>query len=436
MSLEKNTLNSINQQAITKGLKSIYLHNSYIRNKRVKLLCDGHTNLIGGNGRGKTSMLHLLPIFAGVSPESMVQKAGNKASFLDFYLPNLQSMIVYEYLGQQGMCCVVMYRHQNGIKLIYRFVQGGAEETFFAPQFNELFKNNNQVNEIIKEMLSSNIKLSKQIDNILDYRAILHNDKDRFARDKTLRNLSAEYAMCGRQYTLRHVGELTRVPMSKADLINKFKRMLVDAYLQDENAVVGDKGLTHTANLNLIDDIRSLQEFVKVSSQLEKGTQLRASVIQTYQQLLRVKLQGHALTEQFIEDEHERELEHHAYLLKYQQHYDTLQTTITDLSTQRHSKQGESKAVRNQIEHINRQEQEYQQLNIDRMISEYHDLPAYQVKVQKEQAQLQRLEASAKDIVDSHDQHIRQIREESSREIKLWEHKKGDIHLQQIELFK
>ncbi len=101
-------MNNSNEQVITKGLKSIYLHNSYIRNKRVKLQCDGHTNLIGGNGRGKTSMLNLLPVFAGISPERMVQKAGNKSSFLDFYLPNLQSMIVYEYMGQQGVRCVVI----------------------------------------------------------------------------------------------------------------------------------------------------------------------------------------------------------------------------------------------------------------------------------------------------------------------------------------
>lgn len=429
-------MNSINNEAITKGLKSIYLHNSYIRNKRVKLRCDGHTNLIGGNGRGKTSMLNLLPIFAGISPESMVQKAGNKSSFLDFYLPNLQSMIVYEYLGQQGICCVVLYRHQNGMKLIYRFVQGRAEETFFAPQFDELFAKNTRVNEIIHELQLNNIKISKQIETILDYRAILHNDKERFARDKSLRILAADYAMCDRQYTLRHLGELTRVPMSQVDLINKFKSMLVDAYLQDENAVVGDKGLTHTANLNLIEDMRSLQEFIKASSQLEKGTQLRANVIQTYQQLLKVKLQGHVLTEQFIEDECELQLEHDTYLLKYEQDYDILQTTITDLATQLHSKQGEHTAVKNQIEHINKQEQEYQELNIERMVSEYYDLPVYQVKVQEEKAQLQRLEASAKDIVDSHDQYIRQIRDEASREKGLWEQKKGDIHHQLIELFK
>ena len=432
----KSILNNINHQAITKGLKNIYLHNSYIRNKRVKLQCDGHTNLIGGNGRGKTSMLNLLPIFAGISPESMIQKAGNKSSFLDFYLPNLQSMIVYEYLGHQGICCVVMYRHQNSTKLIYRFVQGSAEKTFFASQFNELFEKNVQVNEIIHELQLNNIKISKQIETILDYRAILHNDKDRFARDKTLRNLAAEYAMCERQYTLRHLGELTRVPMSQVDLINKFKSMLVDAYLQDESAVVGDKGLTHTANLNLIEDIKSLHEFIKESPQLEKGTQLRTNVIQTFKQLLKVKIQGNLLSKQFEEDENKLQQDHDIYLLQYEQAYDALQKTVTDLAAQRGTKQGELTATKKQITHINKQEQEYQKLNIDRMISEYNDLPTYQSRVQEEQTHLQRLEASAKELLDSHDQHVRQIKDKTEQENKHWEQKKGGINHQQVELFK
>ncbi|MEB3754870.1 ATP-binding protein [Acinetobacter sp. MD2(2019)] len=429
-------MNNINHQTITKGLKTIYLHNSYIRNKRVKLQCDGHTNLIAANGRGKTSMLNLLPIFAGVSPESMVQKAANKSSFLDFYLPNLQSMIVFEYRGQQGVCCVVMYRHQNGSKFIYRFVQGRAEDTLFSPQLSELFEKNTPVNEIFHELQLNDIKVSRQIETILDYRAILHNDKERFARDKMLRNLAADYAMCERQYTLRHLGELTRVPMSHVDLIHKFKSMLVDAYLQDENVVVANKGLTHTSNLNLIEDMRSLQQFIKSSSQLEKGTQLRTNVIQTYQQLLTVKLQGEMLTEQLIGDEQHLQQLNDAYLEKYEHNYHDLQTTISDLATQLSSKQGERTTTKNQIEHINKQEEEYQQLNINHMIKEYDNLPVYQLKLQEEKTQLQRLEASANDIVDYHNLHINQIRDETSREKDLWEQKKGNIHHEQIQLLK
>lgn len=427
-------MNNAGHQEITKGLKSIYLHNSYIRNKRVKLQCDGHTNLIGGNGRGKTSMLNLLPVFAGISPERMVQKAGNKSSFLDFYLPNLQSMIVYEYLGHQGICCVVMYRHQNGTKLIYRFVQGSAEATFFAPQFNGLFEKNAQVNEIINELQLSNIRVSKQLETVLDYRAVLHNDKGRFAHDKTLRNLAAEYAMCGRQYTLRHLGELTRVPMSQTNLIDKFKSMLVDAYLQDENAVVGNKGLTHTANLSLIEDIKSLREFIKESPQLEKGAQLRADVIQTLKQLIKVKLQGNALIGQFEEAEKKQQQDHDTYLQQYEQGYEALQTSITELAAQLSTKQGERTSVKNQIKHLNQKEQEYQELNIDRMISEYNDLPACQARVQEEKAHLQRLEASAKDLLDSHGHYVRQVKDKTEQEHRLWEQKRAVINNQRVEL--
>lgn len=427
-------MNNAHDQAITKGLKSIYLHNSYIRNKRVKLQCDGHTNLIGGNGRGKTSMLNLLPVFAGISPERMVQKVGDKSSFLDFYLPNLQSMIVYEYVGHQGICCVVMYRHQSGTKLIYRFVQGSAVTTFFAPQFNDLFEKNAQASEIINELQSQQIKVSKQIDTVLDYRAVLHNDKDRFTHDKSLRHLAMEFAMCGRQFTLRHLGELTRVPMSQTNLIDKFKSMLVDAYLADESAVVGDKGLTHTENLTLIEDIKSLREFIKESSQLAKGAQLRQDVVQTLKQLVKVKWQGDRLTEQLDVGEEKLKQDHGVYLQQYELTSSTLQSEVTELSTQHSDKQGKRKSVNKKLEHINQQEQEYLTQDIQHLIREYAELPRYQTQHQENEAHLQRLQASAEVLLNSHEKHVQQIKVKADQDTKIEQQKKANVNHQQVEL--
>ena len=137
-------------------------------------------------------------------------------------------------------------------------------------------------------------------------------------------------------------------------------------------------------NLNLIEDIKSLHEFIKESPQLEKGTQLRTNVIQTFKQLLKVKIQGNLLSKQFEEDENKLQQDHDIYLLQYEQAYDALQKTVTDLAAQRGTKQGELTATKKQITHINKQEQEYQKLNIDRMISEYNDLHTYQSRVQEE----------------------------------------------------
>lgn len=84
------------------GLQAIHLHNSIFQGKRVSLNCDGHTNLTGGNGAGKTSILRLIPIFYGFEPNRLIDRAANKKNFTDFYLPNNQSMIVFEYTRARG----------------------------------------------------------------------------------------------------------------------------------------------------------------------------------------------------------------------------------------------------------------------------------------------------------------------------------------------
>jgi ABC-type molybdenum transport system ATPase subunit/photorepair protein PhrA len=61
------------------------LHNSYIRSKRSLVKCDGHTNITGANGAGKTSLLHLIPVFNGAKPNQMVSRSAGKSNFLDYY---------------------------------------------------------------------------------------------------------------------------------------------------------------------------------------------------------------------------------------------------------------------------------------------------------------------------------------------------------------
>jgi len=79
------------------GLESIILQHSIFKGKRVNLSCDGHTNNTGTNGAGKTSSLQLIPVFYGGEPDRLINRAAGKLSFIDYYLPSDQSMIIFEY---------------------------------------------------------------------------------------------------------------------------------------------------------------------------------------------------------------------------------------------------------------------------------------------------------------------------------------------------
>ena len=66
------------------GLKAIYLFDSYFAGKLVRVGCEGHTNNTGDNASGKTSLLNLIPIFYGLTPDKLIQRAGSKKSFVEF----------------------------------------------------------------------------------------------------------------------------------------------------------------------------------------------------------------------------------------------------------------------------------------------------------------------------------------------------------------
>lgn len=76
-------------------LMNIHLIDSLSRGRVQTMGIDGGMALTGRNGRGKTSLLSLALLFAGVEPRDVVSQG--KDSFIDYYLPNQTSYLVYEY---------------------------------------------------------------------------------------------------------------------------------------------------------------------------------------------------------------------------------------------------------------------------------------------------------------------------------------------------
>ena len=95
------------------GLQKIVLSNSIYRSKIVQIEVNGHTNLTGGNGAGKTSSLNLVPVFYGTDPNRLVLKVAGKVSFLDYYLPQQSSALIFEYLRDDGPRLAVLHRRTH-----------------------------------------------------------------------------------------------------------------------------------------------------------------------------------------------------------------------------------------------------------------------------------------------------------------------------------
>ncbi|MGX1201046.1 ATP-binding protein [Marinobacter sp. MBR-105] len=246
------------------GLENIVLHHSFrqVAGRTIKIPCSDRTHLGGVNGAGKTSVLQLIPAFYGEEPERIVTRAADKDSFLDYFLPTLQSLIIFEYRRHTGLCCSVMMRHPSG-KLIYRFVEGGLNETFFDPSIRELLAKGSTNDEIFQAFRDLGIRFSQIIDIIKDYRAVIQQNAKLLKRQpsevRRLRALANDYGLGGPTTSLQHIDRLTHVVLNKDRMLSSFKTMICetmfDIHLNKRPTILHER--------DLVNDIRSIKAFAE-----------------------------------------------------------------------------------------------------------------------------------------------------------------------------
>lgn len=267
------------------GLIKVYLFDSYLPNAFTEIdLEGGNTNLTGGNGAGKTSTLNLIPIFYGAPPVRLIDRSANKKNFANYYLPHPRSMIVYEYRSPVGPCCVVLYRTPNQDTHCYRFIQGTAKQTIFSEEMIAFHKEHKSCKALFEELQKIGIYTSRQIDSSLDYVGVLTNDKARLNKSHTLRDLAITFSLCGKGHEMKHIHALTQITMSKHNLLDNFKTMLVDAFL-DQEGILGNH-LNSLETQTLISNITTLRQLEREKPRILEGSNLRSQLLTVYSKLL------------------------------------------------------------------------------------------------------------------------------------------------------
>lgn len=119
------------------GLSRILLIDSYLPGQLYQIDVSGHTNVMGENNMGKTSLIKMAVLFYGESPTRVGIKhneALKHLGFAQYYLPNLGSYIIFEYLvaGEPRMLVMSGFADQ---KDTYRrtFVKAGFDKSDFWP---------------------------------------------------------------------------------------------------------------------------------------------------------------------------------------------------------------------------------------------------------------------------------------------------------------
>ena len=100
------------------------------RGQFVVLNTNGHTNFDGRNKAGKTTTLKLALLFYGVKGSDLAKQKGLVTqSFVNYYLPNPSSYIVYEYVRGDETHCVICSSTDNSIR--YQFLSGAFDKNIF-----------------------------------------------------------------------------------------------------------------------------------------------------------------------------------------------------------------------------------------------------------------------------------------------------------------
>ncbi|PQJ91379.1 ATP-binding protein [Photobacterium phosphoreum] len=189
------------------GLTKVIAINSYQKNKMFsEYYFDSPTQITGGNGEGKTSLLRLIPFFYGATGTQIVRKSNVNKPFVEWYLPHSNSYIVFEYITARGQVAhVICYRNlstKGGI--VYLFVKGQFEQSVIIKQDSEEKPYAIACTKLAAELAVNGLDYESRITNVKEYREIIQN-----INAGTLNNQFLSYSLCSGRHDVRHIEKIT-----------------------------------------------------------------------------------------------------------------------------------------------------------------------------------------------------------------------------------
>lgn len=284
-------------------INRVFLIDSLAKGRITELVTDGGAVITGRNGRGKTSMLQFLPLFYGVNPNKLVSPG--KDSFIEYYLPNSTSYIVFEYQRADGsLRLVVAYSNTSSDKVFYRFVRSGYDKKLFVLDNDELVKNR----DFRARLSELGIECSlHQIENYADYKAVIQYSKPSSADRKQqdyLKRLSADYAFSQYGTPLNHVDKIVLGMFSRKANFEVLQSIVVDCVSEDAGA---DSAHSIRSDRRKIEEwprhYRAYTEVMRMQPVMLKAAEERESYDQVRKTLSGVKAKLRLLGEHLASEE-------------------------------------------------------------------------------------------------------------------------------------
>lgn len=218
-------------------LLRLILIDSISSGRIVEMALDGGAVLTGRNGRGKTSLLQLLLLFYGESPNRIVTTEAGRKSFTGYYLPHTTSYLVYEYQRHDGQKrLAVAYADRNGERVFFRFIRAEYTLKQFIGEAGEII----QAPDLAKHLRTSRYHCSEQIESLAEYRAVIqatHSGTRDRERQKQLRNLIAEYAFTHSNRPLTQIEKIVSGMFRRKTNFEDLQSMVVDCIAEQDSTL-------------------------------------------------------------------------------------------------------------------------------------------------------------------------------------------------------
>lgn len=214
-------------------LLRLILIDSYSPGRVVEFPLYGGAVLTGRNGRGKTTLLQLLPIFYGENPARIVGTETNRLDFNAFYLPRLTSYICFEYRRRDQVCLVVLHQSQQGADRRYRFVRSPYRPDMFLLDERNIL----QAPDLRRHFKLKGVLHSEAISAVSEYRSVIQGRAGSGKGAPRQRALVADYGFVGPGHHLTHIQRIVSGMFLRRTDFQDLQRMVVSC-IADRDAEI------------------------------------------------------------------------------------------------------------------------------------------------------------------------------------------------------
>lgn len=217
----------------TPGLRRMVVVDSRYPGQTVEVPLDSHTLVTGANAAGKTSLIQLVPLFWGTSPNEISKRKDGK-DFFSYYVPRQTSYIAFEYVHADGGArSVIMHRDSNQQRLNFRFVRSGLFEDMFQTEAKTYVV----ASDLGKHLRLQGYEVSNLVHTLKDFRGIIQGEAPSATQPKKtqeFRALTKDFCVGNR---LGGIERVISAMLSKDGSLLQLSKMITDDILRDKRTI-------------------------------------------------------------------------------------------------------------------------------------------------------------------------------------------------------